>query len=157
MSKRNSFKARDKTGSSSAFTLEEREAMKARSEELRKRSRKTGDQNLADLDEVMRKIAEMEKEDRLIAERVHHIIMATAPELSPRTWYGQPAYSKDGNVICFFQPSSKFKTRYSTLGFSDKARLDEGVMWPTSFAIRELTPREEARIKEMVLKAVGKL
>ncbi|MGZ7049457.1 MAG: iron chaperone, partial [Methanobacterium sp.] len=103
---------------------------------------------------VLAKIAEMPEPDRTMCERIHTFIIASAPEQSPRLWYGMPAYAKDGNVVCFFQTSQKFKTRYSTLGFSDKAKLDEGKMWPTSFALKELTAIEEARITALVKKAV---
>jgi uncharacterized protein YdhG (YjbR/CyaY superfamily) len=104
---------------------------------------------------VLGKIAEMPERDRAMAERLHAIIKASAPALSPRTWYGMPAYAKDGNVICFFQPSQKFKTRYSTLGFSDKANLDDGNMWPNSFAIMKVTAADEARVAALVKKAVS--
>jgi hypothetical protein len=105
--------------------------------------------------EVLAKIAEMPEPDRALAERLHAIIEASAPALSPRTWYGMPAYAKDGKVVCFFQPAAKFKVRYATLGFSDKANLDEGAMWPTSFALKELTAVEEKRIGALVKKAVS--
>jgi hypothetical protein len=105
--------------------------------------------------EVLAKIAEMPKPDRAMAQRLHAIIKASAPGLVPRTWYGMPAYAKDGDVLCFFQSAQKFKTRYPTLGFSDKANLDEGAMWPTAFALKELTSAEEARIAALVKKAVG--
>lgn len=104
---------------------------------------------------VLAKIAEMSEPDRAMGERIHAIIKASAPTLSPRLWYGMPAYAKDGNVVCFFQNSQKFKTRYSTLGFSDKANLDEGNLWPTAYALKELTPTEEARIAALVKKAVS--
>ena len=104
---------------------------------------------------VLEKIAEMPEQDRMMAERLHVIIKANAPDLSPRLWYGMPAYSKDGKVICFFQSRQKFKTRYMTLGFSDKANLDEGNLWPTSFALKELTATEEASIATLVRKAVS--
>ena len=104
---------------------------------------------------MLAKIAEMPEPDRAMAERLHAIIKASAPALSPRTWYGMPAYAKDGNVVCFFQSAQKFKTRYATLGFSDKANLDEGAMWPTAFALKELTAAEEARIGALVKKAVS--
>src|SRR6266851_5501642 len=103
--------------------------------------------------DVLAKIAEMPKPDRAMAERLHAIITASAPALSPRTWYGMPAYAKDGNVVCFFQSAQKFKTRYATLGFSDKAHLDEGAMWPTAFALKELTAADEARIGALVKRA----
>jgi uncharacterized protein YdhG (YjbR/CyaY superfamily) len=105
--------------------------------------------------EVLAKIAEMQKSDRVMAERIHAIVKATAPDLSPRTWYGMPAYAKDGKVVCFFKSAAKFKTRYATLGFSDKANLDDGAMWPTDFAVKELTPDAEARIGALVEKAVS--
>ena len=105
--------------------------------------------------DVLAKIAEMPEPDRAMAERLHAIIKASAPALSPRTWYGMPAYAKDGKVVCFFQSAQKFKTRYATLGFSDKANLDEGAMWPTAFALKELTAAEEARIAALVKKAVS--
>jgi uncharacterized protein YdhG (YjbR/CyaY superfamily) len=104
---------------------------------------------------VLAKIAEMPEPDRVLGERLHAIIKASAPALSPRLWYGMPAYARDGNVVCFFQSAEKFKTRYMTLGFSDKANLDEGAMWPTAFALKELTAAEEARIGALVKKAVS--
>jgi uncharacterized protein YdhG (YjbR/CyaY superfamily) len=105
--------------------------------------------------DVLAKIAEMPKPDRVIAERLHALIKASAPALSPKTWYGMPAYAKDGKVVCFFQSGHKFKTRYATLGFSDKANLDKGAMWPTAFALKELTAAEEAKIRTLVKKAAG--
>ena len=104
---------------------------------------------------MLAKIAEMPEPDRVMAERLHALIKATAPALSPRTWYGMPAYAKDGNVVCFFQPASKFKARYATLGFNDKAHLDEGTMWPTAFGLTELTAADEAMIAALVKKAVS--
>src|SRR5439155_20072408 len=105
--------------------------------------------------DVLAKIAAMQKPDRAIAKRLHAIIKASAPTLSPKTWYGMPAYAQDGKVVCFFQSAQKFKTRYATLGFSDQANLDDGSMWPTAFALRELTAVEEAKIGALVKKAVG--
>ncbi len=138
--------AKGTTGKASrGFTDEERAAMRERARELKADGE--GD--------VLAKIAEMPEPDRAMAERLHAIIKASAPDLSPRTWYGMPAYAKDGNVVCFFQSAQKFKTRYATLGFSDKANLDEGAMWPTSFALKELTPDVEARIAALVEKAVS--
>jgi uncharacterized protein YdhG (YjbR/CyaY superfamily) len=138
---------------SNGFTAEEREAMRERSRELKAARANKGK---ADGErDVLAKIAAMKGADRALAERLHGIIEATAPDLSPRTWYGMPAYARDGKVVCFFQSAQKFKTRYATLGFSDKANLDEGAMWPTSFALKELTPTEEARIVELVKKAVS--
>ncbi len=131
-----------------AFTAEERAAMRERAKE-RKASKGDGE------GDVLAKIAEMQGPDRALAERVHAIVTASAPDLSPRTWYGMPAYAKDGKVVCFFQSAQKFKTRYATLGFSDKANLDEGAMWPTAFALKELTAAGEARIKKLVKTAVA--
>ncbi len=132
------------------FTVEERGAMKERVKELKAAADKADGES-----DVLAKIAEMAKPDRAMAERLHAIIKASAPALSPRTWYGMPAYAQDGNVICFFQPAEKFKTRYSTLGFSDKAHLDEGNMWPNAFALTQLTAADEARIGALVQKAVS--
>jgi len=135
------------------FTDEERAAMKERARELKAARRGRGDK--ADEEGVLAKIAEMPEPDRALAERVHAIIKANAPELTPKLWYGMPAYAKDGKVVCFFQGSSKFKTRYATLGFNDSANLDEGTMWPTAFALTTLTPDDEARIGTLVKKAVS--
>jgi len=134
------------------FTDEERAAMRDRVEELKAGSRGgKADGESA----VLAKIAAMPPSDRAMAERLHAIIKGSAPILSPKTWYGMPAYAKDGQVVCFFQSGQKFKTRYATLGFSDKANLDEGHMWPTAFALKELTETEEARIAALVKKAVS--
>jgi uncharacterized protein YdhG (YjbR/CyaY superfamily) len=137
----------------SGFTDEERAAMKERSRELKASARRApgADEESA----VLAKIAEMQEPDRAMAERLHAIIKANAPALSPRLWYGMPAYAVDGKVVCFFQSAQKFNTRYATLGFSDKANLDEGAMWPTSFALKELTAAEEARIGALVKEAVS--
>jgi uncharacterized protein YdhG (YjbR/CyaY superfamily) len=144
------------TGKASRFTDEERAAMKERAQELKADARRGPRAGKADGEqEVLAKIAEMPEPDRAKAERLHAIIKASAPELSPRTWYGMPAYAKDGKVVCFFQSAQKFKTRYATLGFSDKANLDEGHMWPTAFALEELTAAEEARIGGLVRKAMS--
>ncbi len=128
------------------FTEEERAAMKERAQELRTA---TGESD------VLAKIDEMPEPDRSMGRRVHEIIKATAPGLSPRLWYGMPAYAKDGKVVCFFQSAQKFKSRYATLGFTDTANLDEGAMWPTSFALKELTAAEEAKVRALVKKAVS--
>jgi len=133
---------------SKGFTDEERAAMKERIQELR-----TDEADGESI--VLAKIAEMPEPDRTTGKRIHAIIKANAPDLSPRLWYGMPAYSKDGKVVCFFQTAQKFKTRYATLGFSDKANLDEGAMWPTTFALKGLTAAEEARIVTLVKKAVS--
>ena len=139
---------------SKGFTDEERAAMKERAKELKAEAR--ANQNKAEGESaVLAKIAEMPEPDRAMAERLHAIIKASAPDLSPRLWYGMPAYAKDGKVVCFFQSAQKFKTRYATFGFSDKANLDEGAMWPTSFALTELTAAEEARIGALVKQAVS--
>lgn len=136
---------------SRGFTPEERAAMREYAKERRGVGGKVDEENA-----VIEKIAAMPQPDRGKAERIHAIIKKIAPELAPRTWYGMPAYAKDGQVVCFFQDARKFKTRYATLGFSDKARLDEGNMWPNSYAVMELTAAEEARITELVKKAVGR-
>src|SRR6267143_5026975 len=139
---------------SKGFTDEERAAMRERAQELKSAARrdagKAGEESA-----VLAKIAAMPAPDRTMGERLHAIIKASAPELSPKLWYGMPAYAKDGNVVCFFQDAQKFKTRYATLGFSDKATLDEGHMWPTAFALKELTGADEARIGALVKKAVS--
>jgi uncharacterized protein YdhG (YjbR/CyaY superfamily) len=132
------------------FTAEERAAMKERVKELKADALKADGER-----DVLAKIAEMPESDRAMAERLHAIIKAGAPGLSPRTWYGMPAYAMDGKVVCFFRSAQKFKTRYATLGFSDAANLDEGAMWPTDFALKKLTAAEEARIRALVKKAVS--
>ncbi|MBV9854377.1 MAG: DUF1801 domain-containing protein [Streptosporangiaceae bacterium] len=138
------------------FTDEERAAMREHARELKAVARRGSRPGEADGEsDVLAKIAEMQEADRAMAERLHAIIKASAPDLSPRLWYGMPAYAKDGNVVCFFQPAQKFKSRYATLGFSDKANLDEGAMWPTSFALTEPTAVGEARIAALVKKAVS--
>jgi hypothetical protein len=134
------------------FSDEERGAMRERVQEQKARrgaSKADGEHD------VLEKIAAMSAPDRAMAERLHAIITASSPDLSPKTWYGMPAYAKDGKIVCFFQPAEKFKTRYATLGFNDSASLDDGAMWPTAFALKELTAAEEARIAALVKKAVG--
>ena len=138
-----------------AFTEEERAAMKERAQELKADARRKPAGKADGESEALAKIAELPQPDRAMAERLHAIIKASAPALSPKTWYGMPAYAKDGDVICFFQSAQKFKTRYATLGFSDKARLDEGRMWPTAFALKELTLAEEAQIGDLLRKATS--
>ena len=135
---------------STGFTAEERAAMKERAQELKAEARKADGESA-----LLAKIAEMQGSDRAIAERLHAIIKANAPALSPKTWYGMPAYAKDGKVVCYFQSAGKFKSRYGTFGFSDEANLDEGAMWPTSFALKQLTAAEEARIGALVKKAIS--
>ncbi len=134
------------------FTDEERAAMKERARELKSAGRGGKADGESD---VLAKIAEMPKPDRVLAERLHALIKASAPALAPRTWYGMPAYAKDGKVVCFFQSAHKFKSRYATFGFNDTANLDTGAMWPTSFALKELTAADEARIAALVKKAVS--
>jgi len=136
------------------FTDEERAAMKDRAQELKAEARANKNKAAGESD-VLAKIAEMPEPDRTMANRLHAIIKASAPALSPKTWYGMPAYAKDGKVICFFQSAQKFNTRYATLGFSDTANLDDGAMWPTAFALKELTATEEARISALVKKAMS--
>jgi uncharacterized protein YdhG (YjbR/CyaY superfamily) len=146
--------AADKT--SDGFTDDERAAMRERARELKAEARRSPRADKADGESaVLAKIAEMQEPDRSMAKRLHAIIKASAPVLSPKTWYGMPAYAKDGKVVCFFQSAQKFKSRYGTFGFSDEANLDEGAMWPTSFALKELTAAEEARIGALVKKAVS--
>ncbi len=136
------------------FTEEERSAMQDRAQELKAASR-PGAAKQEDEAEVLAKIAAMPEHDRLLAERLHALIKARAPELSPKTWYGMPAYARAGQVICFFQSSHKFKTRYATLGFSEKAKLDEGKLWPVAYAVKELTPEEETKIEALIRRAAG--
>jgi uncharacterized protein YdhG (YjbR/CyaY superfamily) len=146
-----SAKSSTATGKASkVFTAEERAAMRERAQELKAHAGKADEESA-----VLAKIATMSAPDRIMGERLHAIIKASAPGLSPKLWYGMPAYAKDGKVVCFFQDAQKFKTRYATLGFSDKASLDEGNMWPTAFALKELTAADEARIGALVKKAVS--
>jgi uncharacterized protein YdhG (YjbR/CyaY superfamily) len=140
----------------SGLTAEELAAMKDRLHELKAEARPKSRAGKADGEaDVLAKIAALPQPDRAMAERLHAIVKANAPTLSPKTWYGMPAYGRDGNVICFFQSAQKFKTRYATLGFSDKANLDEGHMWPTAFALKELTATEEAKIGKLIKKALS--
>jgi len=141
---------------SEGFTAEERAAMQERARELKAAARRGARVDREEEERaVLAKIAEMPEPDRSMAERLHALIKASAPDLSPKTWYGMPAYAKDGKVVCYFTPASKFKERYATFGFNAAANLDEGNMWPTSFALKELTPAEEARIAALVKKAVS--
>jgi uncharacterized protein YdhG (YjbR/CyaY superfamily) len=146
--------AKNKT--SGGFTADERAAMKEHAQELKTAARRSPRAAKADGEsDVLEKIAEMPERDRAMAERLHAIVKASAPALSPRTWYGMPAYAKNGKIVCFFQPAQKFKTRYATLGFNDVANLDEGTMWPVAYALTELTAADEARIGALVKKAVS--
>src|ERR1700737_1956683 len=149
--------AKRTTGKASkGFTAEERAAMRERAQEVKAGARRGPRAGNADGEsDVLAKIAEMPERDRATAERLHAIVKASAPALSPRTWYGMPAYAKDGKVVCFFQSAHKFKARYATFGFSDKANLDEGTVWPVAFALKELTAADEARIVALVKKAVS--
>jgi uncharacterized protein YdhG (YjbR/CyaY superfamily) len=142
--------AKKATQKSKGFTAEERAAMKERAQELKAEARKADGEHA-----LLAKIAEMPKPDRVMAERLHAIVKASAPSLSPKTWYGMPAYAKGDKVVCYFQSADKFKSRYATFGFSDEANLDKGAMWPTSFALKELTAADEAKIGALVKKAVS--
>jgi uncharacterized protein YdhG (YjbR/CyaY superfamily) len=146
------MKATEKSAktTSKGFTDEERAAMRERARELKAEADKADGESA-----VLAKIAEMQGPDRTMAERLHTLIKASAPALSPKTWYGMPAYAKDGKVVCFFQSAEKFKSRYATFGFNDSANLDEGAMWPIAFALKELTAADEARIGALVKKAVS--
>jgi uncharacterized protein YdhG (YjbR/CyaY superfamily) len=141
------------TKSAKGFTAEERAAMKERARELKAEERANKDRAAGESD-LLAKIAEMPEPDRTLAEQVHAVVTASAPVLSPKTWYGMPAYAKDGKIVCYFKSAHKFKSRYATFGFEDPANLDEGAMWPTCFALKELTPAEEAKIGALVKKAV---
>ena len=138
----------------SEFTAEEKAAMKERARELKAEARADKDRAAGERD-VLEKIAEMPQSDRAMAKRLHEIVKKSAPSLSPKTWYGMPAYANEGKIVCFFQSAAKFKSRYATLGFNDAANLDEGAMWPTSFALKELTAIAEARIGALVKRAAG--
>lgn len=152
---RSTSRTTSKAAQEQSFSAEERAAMKERSAEV-SANRRRGSRAAADGEQdLLGKIAEMGESDRVIAERLHAIIRDIAPQLTPRTWYGMPAYAQDGSVLCFFQPAGKFKTRYATLGFSDKANLDEGAMWPVTYALAELTADSEARIAALVRQAAG--
>ena len=139
---------------SKGFTADEREAMKDRAQELKAEARR-GKKKADGEADLLAKVAEMQESDRVMAERLHKLVKASAPDLWPKTWYGMPAYAKDGKVLCFFQSAEKFGARYATLGFSDEANLDDGAMWPTSFALKKLTAKEEATIGKLLQKAVS--
>jgi uncharacterized protein YdhG (YjbR/CyaY superfamily) len=152
MAQRKSAKKAEAT--SKGFSADERAAMKERAAELKAEARRGKDRAAGESD-LLAKVAEMKGSDRAMAKRLHEIVTASAPDLSPKTWYGMPAYARDGKVVCFFQSAGKFKSRYATLGFSDEANLDDGAMWPTSFALKELTAADEKRIAALVKKAVS--
>ena len=141
------------TKTSTGFTDEERAAMKERADELK--AAKRGSSKADGESAVLEKIAEMPDEDRVFAERLHAVLLANAPDLAPKTWYGMPAYARDGKIVCFFQSAAKFKARYATLGFNDEARLDDGDMWPTSFALKGWTDTVEQQVVTLVKKAAG--
>jgi uncharacterized protein YdhG (YjbR/CyaY superfamily) len=146
--------ATEKGLSASGFSDAERAAMKERAEELKATGR-GGKKKSEDANALLAKIAEMPQPDRTLAERIHAIITSVAPELSPKTWYGMPAYAKDGKIVCFFQPAQKFDARYATLGFNDPANLDEGTMWPTAYAVTDLSDADVKRIKQLIKRAVS--
>jgi uncharacterized protein YdhG (YjbR/CyaY superfamily) len=135
---------------SQGFTAEERAAMRERAKELKAEARKADGEKA-----LLAKVAEMPEPDRVMAERLHAIVKANAPDLSPKTWYGMPAYARDGKVVCYFQSADKFDSRYATFGFNDTAKLDDGAMWPTSFALKKLTAADEKKIAALVKKAVS--
>jgi uncharacterized protein YdhG (YjbR/CyaY superfamily) len=139
---------------SATFSAAEKAAMKERAKELKAEARANSDKAAGERD-VLAKIAEMPQSDRVMAERIHAIVQASAPDLSPKTWYGMPAYARDGKIVCFFTSADKFKARYATFGFNEDANLDEGTMWPTAFALTKLTAADEARIASLVKKAVS--
>lgn len=143
-----------RTAASKGFTADERAAMKERARELKAEARRGKDRAEGERD-LLAKIAEMPKSDRVMAERFHAIVTASAPDLSPKTWYGMPAYARDGKIVCFFKSADKFKSRYATFGFEESANLDDGAMWPTSFALTELTAADEKKIAALVKKAVS--
>ena len=142
-------KSAKRNAASGKFTAEERAAMRERAQELKAEANKADGERI-----LLEKVAEMKGSDRAMAKRIHAIVMASAPALSPKTWYGMPAWAKDGKVVCFFQSAEKFNSRYATFGFSDEANLDQGAMWPTSFALKELHAAEEKKIGALVKKAV---
>jgi uncharacterized protein YdhG (YjbR/CyaY superfamily) len=152
--KNDTQKAAKGTAASSGFTEEERAAMKERARELKAEARRGKEKADGEAD-LLAKVAEMPEPDRALAERLHAIVKENAPGLSPKTWYGMPAYAKDGKIVCFFQSAHKFKSRYATFGFNDAANLDDGAMWPTSFALKELTGAAEAKLAALVKKAVS--
>jgi uncharacterized protein YdhG (YjbR/CyaY superfamily) len=153
--KRSRSAAKPTSKASSGFTVDERAAMRERARELKAAERRGADE-AADASAVLEKIAAMTDTDRAMAQRIHDIVQTNAPALSPKLWYGMPAYARDGDVVCFFQAAQKFKARYGLLGFSDKARLDDGQMWPTAFALKDLGTPDEAKIAALVKKAAGR-
>jgi uncharacterized protein YdhG (YjbR/CyaY superfamily) len=144
--------AKTKASTNKGFTTDEKAAMRERARELKAES-KSRDARAEGERDLLAKIADMPPADRSMAERIHAVVTANAPDLAPKTWYGMPAYARNGKVVCFFKPASKFESRYATFGFEDEARVDDGTMWPTSFGLTELTPADEARIAALVKKA----
>jgi uncharacterized protein YdhG (YjbR/CyaY superfamily) len=145
---------RNEASTTGGFTADEKAAMRERAREAKAEARRGADREAGERD-LLAKIAEMPESDRVMAERIHAIVMEVAPDLMPKTWYGMPAYAKDGKNVCFFQAADKFKARYATFGFDEAAKLDEGTMWPTSYALTRLTEADEQRIRELVKQAVG--
>ncbi|HEX4896938.1 MAG TPA: DUF1801 domain-containing protein [Candidatus Limnocylindrales bacterium] len=145
---------RTETATGAGFTADEKAAMRERAREAKAEARRGADRAAGEKD-LLAKIAEMPESDRVMAERIHAIVTATAPGLSPKTWYGMPAYARDGKIVCFFQAADKFKARYATFGFNEDARLDDGAMWPTSWALTKLTAADEKKIAELVKKATS--
>jgi uncharacterized protein YdhG (YjbR/CyaY superfamily) len=145
---------RTETSTSPGFTADEKAAMRERAREAKAEARRGADRAAGERD-VLAKISEMPKSDRVMGERIHAIVKKSAPDLAPKTWYGMPAYAKDGKIVCFFQAADKFKARYATFGFNEDAHLDDGTMWPTSWALTKLTAADEAKIGELVKKAVS--
>ena len=145
---------RTETSTAAGFTADEKAAMRERAREAKAEARRGADRAAGEKD-LLAKIAEMPESDRVIAERIHAIVTATAPDLSPKTWYGMPAYARDGKIVCFFQAADKFKARYATFGFNEDAHLDEGAMWPTSWALTKLTAADEKKIAELVKRATS--
>ena len=143
-----------KSTTTKGFSADEKSAMRERARELKAESRREADRADGERD-LLAKIAEMPKSDRVMAERIHAVVTAAAPDLAPKTWYGMPAYARDGKLVCFFKSADKFKTRYATFGFEEDAHLDEGSMWPTSYALTKLTAADEAKIRALVRRAVG--
>jgi uncharacterized protein YdhG (YjbR/CyaY superfamily) len=146
--------AQSTTKRTPGFSADEKAAMRERARELKAESKSRDAREEGERD-LLAKIAEMPESDRVMAERIHAVVTATAPELAPKTWYGMPAYARDGKLVCFFKSADKFKSRYATFGFEEDARLDDGDMWPTSWALTKVTPADEARIAELVKKAVS--
>lgn len=153
--KNKSARSRTEPSDSGGFTEDEKAAMRERAREMRAEAKRGAGAKGDGLADLQAKVAELDAPERAIAERIHAIVMAAAPDLEPKTWYGMPAWARKGKVLCFFQPGSKFKARYATLGFQDEARLDEGTMWPTSWAIADLTPADEQLIAALVTRAVS--